>query len=172
MWAGTPKGVYRFEIAPVLPQSDRRSLASTITDRGDTTLSITAITEEHGLIDNSVGSLSLDSKNGHLWVGTVSGLSRFNTGIWSGPTDKKTVIVAPNPCSLSRHREVVFERVSPDATITIFNLSGTPIGTATPDRLVTNSGIFTWTPPTTIAPGSYYYAISPQRVVGKLFIIP
>jgi hypothetical protein len=172
LWAATQKGVYRFEIPPIFPESKSKTLASSISKLNDTTLSVTTITEENGLIDNDITSLSLDKNKGHLWIGTVSGLSRFNTGIWSGSSDKKSVIVAPNPCSLSRHREVVFEQVNPDATITIFNLSGRPIGTATADKLVSNSSIFTWTPPPNLAPGSYYYTISPKRVVGKLFIIP
>ncbi len=80
---------------------------------------------EDGLSDKKPTCLGFDEKLGVLWIGTVQGLSRFETEI---SLPKFEVTVYPNPFVLSKHKEkeITFKEVCNRELeeINIYTLSG------------------------------------------------
>jgi ligand-binding sensor domain-containing protein len=143
---------------------------------------MTSIGKSEGLISNTVNDLSIDRKNGYLWVATDQGLSRFTLGYSSTPAvDNKSIIVYPNPYSLSnpRHREIIFKHCAKNTRINIYAINGTLVKSLTSDANSayaltgnTTETTLSWTPPKNILPGTYFFVGSKPYITKKIIIIP
>ena len=134
----------------------------------------TSIDESSGLLSNSVQDLSLDRKNGYLWIATDRGVSRYSIGY---PLDRKNTgpaQVYPNPYSKRRHIEVVFAKLPPKGMVQVFSVNGALITTLSPVETGTNGSICTWKPSSGTVPGTYLYSIRSGSTIrqGKLIITP
>jgi hypothetical protein len=134
----------------------------------------TVIDESSGLISNHVQDLSLDRKNGYLWIATDRGVSRYSIGY---PVDRKNTgpaQVYPNPYSKRRHIEVVFAKLPPKSTVQVFSVNGTLVTTLLPVETGTNGSVCTWKPSSGAVPGTYVYSIRSEGTIrqGKLIITP
>ena len=143
---------------------------------------LSTIETSEGLISNTINDLSIDRKNGYLWIATSDGLSRFTLGhSFTSITNNNSIVAYPNPYSLSNpnHREIVFKHCAVNARVTIYAMNGSLVKSLTPDAnsaytLSSNSyeTTLSWTPPKNIAPGTYFFAGSKPYVTKKIIIIP
>lgn len=134
----------------------------------------TAITETHGLLSNNIWDLSLDRKNGYLWIATDRGVSRYMLGYSIGPKNIGTTLVYPNPYSKRRHREMVFEKLPPSSKLFIYSVSGTLIAVLSPQANSSYGSACVWNPPAKIVPGIYLYVVqsSAKNSQGKIIVTP
>jgi ligand-binding sensor domain-containing protein len=144
----------------------------------------TVFDKSSGLISNSIKDLSIDKKNGYLWIGTDQGVSQYFLGHTDVPVAGNSSIIAyPNPFSLSnpKHRGIIFKHCAPESKILVYSISGTLVKQLTRsennfnplDDNLFESTLY-WVPSKKLAPGAYYFVGYPQKPSGakKLLIIP
>jgi ligand-binding sensor domain-containing protein len=138
----------------------------------------------NGLASNNVNDVTIDKKNGCLWVATGAGLSRMGLGDTSTIlTDNKNIQAYPNPFSQTNpnHHEIIFKHCAFGSKVFIYTLRGALMKILSPD--VDNAYPFTgngsettlrWVPPKNIVPGMYYYVGQPAQSAKtqKLLFIP
>jgi hypothetical protein len=138
----------------------------------------TVIDESSGLLSNHIQDLSIDRKNGYLWIATDRGVSRYSIGY---PVDHKNTgrtQVYPNPYSKRRHLEsgydVVFAKLLPKSTVQVYSVNGALVTTLLPVETGTNGSVCTWKPARSTVPGMYLYSIRSSGTIrqGKLIITP
>lgn len=179
LWVGTQlDGVHRLTVSKLL-RNDGTVASCAI----DTTISIK---EKDGLIYNSVSHLAMDRKNGHLWIATENGLSKYDLGhTFTEVENNKNISVYPNPYVRSRHNEVVFAKLAPQSVIAIYTIDGRLITQliASGSNVIKTENTWTiiWKPDSRILPGTYLYTAKIKKesetsrskaVVGKLLILP
>jgi ligand-binding sensor domain-containing protein len=77
------------------------------------------------LVHDEVHSLDLEETTGVLWIGTLGGISRFDTGILAPSEDLSDISVFPNPANRDTgHRKVYFKRVPRGARVSIYTVAG------------------------------------------------
>jgi len=77
------------------------------------------------LLNNEVSDIEIDIETGIVYLGTVGGLSIFDSGVEAPSEDLTDVEAYPNPVLVSQEQEVVlFKRVPSGATISIYTISG------------------------------------------------
>lgn len=127
-----------------------------------------------GLISKNITDLSIDKKNGYLWVATENGVSRLSIGYSVEKNEVSDVLVYPNPFSKKKHSAVHFKNIPFGCRVEIYTVNGKNTGTAKVNR-ESNSGIYyTWNPNSDIAPGTYFYSVhgSGKSKAGKFIITP
>jgi hypothetical protein len=134
----------------------------------------TIIDESSGLLSNNVQDLSIDRKNGYLWIATDRGVSRYSIGY---PVDQKNTgpaQVYPNPYSMRRHVEVVFAKLPTKSTVQVYSVNGALVTTLSPVEAGANGSVCTWKPSRGTVPGMYLYSIRSSGTIrqGKLIITP
>ena len=134
----------------------------------------TVIDESSGLLSNSIQDLSIDRKNGYLWIATDRGVSRYSIGY---PVDHKNTgpaLVYPNPYSKRRHVEVVFAKLPTKSTVQVYSVNGALVTTLSPVETGTNGSVCTWKPSRGTVPGMYLYSIRSSGAIrqGKLIVTP
>ena len=138
------------------------------------THSRTAVNETHGLLSNRICDLSFDRKNGYLWIGSESGISRYSLGYSVGSQNTGPALVYPNPFSKRRHVELIFEKLPPSSKVLIYTVSGTLVAAVSPEENSTYGSACVWKPPASIAPGIYLYSIQSgvKNSRGKIIVTP
>jgi ligand-binding sensor domain-containing protein len=137
---------------------------------------IQAITTAHGLISNSINWLSIDKKNGYLWIGTDIGVSRMDIGYSiSNMPDVSDIEIYPNPVSLSKMRNstVSIRNVPIGGTISIYSADGQLV--AKPKELrKENAALYVWNISPELAPGIYVVMIRNGKQSGmkRIMITP
>lgn len=148
--------------------------------------SVTYYTEDDGLVSNSITYMSIDKRNGYLWIATDKGMSRFSIGhTFHALEDNENIVVYPNPYSLTKHKEIVFENVAPGADIAVYTIDGTLVEHIVDrgNNVKKNSYAWTylWRPRQSMLPGTYYFAAKQQiqnsifrkkTTVKKILILP
>lgn len=166
LWVGTStQGVFRLTPRPTNPD----------------TLSVLHYTTRQGLLSNTVQDVAVDSALGFIWFAHETGVTRYRRNDLRGTEGNMTedasagVKVYPNPFRPKMHAYVVFDNVSDDAIIGIYNrggrlvtsLSGSDVvgGRAEWDGKMKNGSL--------VAPGVYQYVIrgGSKTKKGKLLII-
>jgi hypothetical protein len=134
----------------------------------------TIVNETQGLLSNRVTDLSLDRKNGYLWIASERGVSRYSLGYSVGRTNTGTALVYPNPFSKHRHIEMIFEKLPPSSRIIIYTVSGALVATLFPEENSIYGSACIWKPPATIVPGIYLYTVqsSAKNSRGKIIVTP
>jgi ligand-binding sensor domain-containing protein len=154
LWLGTSnKGLIRYDLL---------NTTSTVIDRSS------------GLPSNKIQDLSIDRKNGYLWIATDRGVSRYILGYSVDNRSSAAPIVWPNPWSKRLNREVVFEKLSLKSSVQIYTVSGSLVAALTPVDSGTSGSVCVWKPSATIVPGMYLYTIRSGSTTarGKLIITP
>ena len=145
------------------------------------TLVATHFRMRDGLLSENVYDLALDSVNGSLWFAQDLGLSKLTrddlrsaSGYMTSSADS-SVKVYPNPFRPKIHSELVFDYVSEDARISIFNAGGKLVKSLSGDELL--GGRAEWDGKDgsgrLVAPGVYHYLVKrgSKTKKGKLLII-
>ncbi|MBN1130316.1 MAG: T9SS type A sorting domain-containing protein [Chitinispirillaceae bacterium] len=134
----------------------------------------TVIDQSSGLLSNTINDLSIDRKNGSLWIATNRGVSRYSMGYAVSGNTTASAQVYPNPWSKRRHREIVFEKLPVKSTVQVYSVSGTLIATLIPVDSGTRGSVCVWKPSTRTVPGMYLYTIRSESSTtrGKLIITP
>ena len=166
LWVGTStQGVYR--LTPRTTNPD--------------TLSVLHFTTRQGLLNDRVQDVAVDSSLGVVWFAHENGVSSYQRNDLRGTdgnmTDDagKDVKVYPNPFRPDRHDYVVFDNVSDDAVINIYNRGGRLVASLTGNDVA--GGRAEWkgrmNNGNLVAPGVYQYVIRGASKVrkGKLLII-
>ena len=204
-WIATAKGLYKYN-------SDANTLDSIPTSKIPVTINSVVVESEgilwlgtsadglirysvsdsvktvfnmtNGLVSNSVNDVTIDKKNGYLWVATGAGLSRMSLGdTLTILTDNKNIQAYPNPFSQTNpnHHEIIFKHCAFGSKVFIYTLRGALMKILSPD--VDNAYPFTgngsettlrWVPPKNVVPGMYYYVGQPAQSAKtqKLLFIP
>lgn len=166
LWAGTStQGVYR--LTPRTTNPD--------------TLSVLHFTTRQGLLSDKVQDVAVDSTLGMVWFAHDNGVSRYQRDELRSSEGNMTddarhdVKVFPNPFRPRRQPHVVFDNVSEDAVINVFNRGGRLVVTLSGEdiaggRAEWNGRLKNGEP---VAPGVYQYVIRAKSKVkkGKLLII-
>lgn len=179
LWLGTD-GIGLIRARAITMTHRDGSIASSWID------STTTFDESHGLINNKIKHMDMDRTNGHLWIATDMGLSRYNLGhSFKKVTTNTKMQVYPNPYIKSRHREIIFENLAPNSIIIIYTIDGRIV-----DQIVDrgsnvvktmNQWTYMWKPGTKILPGTYFYACKfredatdkrQKSRLGKILILP
>ncbi len=129
--------------------------------------------------------LAIDKINNYLWIAGENGLTRYQLGYSveqsEGKSDTFGNRIYPNPYSKMNHEVITIDNLSPNSFIDIYTLSGNLIAhfDSNNSESFSNSGsgkIFSWTPPSNIAPGTYLVAMKDSDTgitdIKKLVIIP
>jgi hypothetical protein len=145
------------------------------------TLSVLHFTTRQGLLNDRVQDVAVDSSIGVVWFAHENGVSSYQRNDLRGTdgnmTDDagKDVKVYPNPFRPDRHDYVVFDNVSDDAVINIYNRGGRLVASLTGNDVA--GGRAEWkgrmNNGNLVAPGVYQYVIRGASKVrkGKLLII-
>ncbi len=117
-WVGTDNGVF------VLSADGSDSLAHFTTSNSP-------------LIDNSVSTIAIDTKNGEVYIGTPKGISRVSSIYQEGSTDYSKIYVYPNPViqNSDDNIKVTITGLAGGSTVKIFSASGRLIATIDGSRL-------------------------------------
>ena len=166
LWVGTStNGAYR--LTPRVTNPD--------------TLSVTHFTTWHGLLSDRVQDVAIDSLLGYVWFAHDNGVTRYTRNdlrsTEGNMTDaaREEVKVFPNPFRPNRHQYVLFNNISDDAVINIYNRGGRLVATLANERVV--GGRAEWDGRmdngNIVAPGVYQYIIRGKSKVkkGKLLVI-
>jgi hypothetical protein len=134
----------------------------------------TVINETQGLLSNHVWDLSLDRKNGYLWIASERGVSRYALGYSVGRPNIGAAFVYPNPFSKRRHVEMVFEKLPSSSTVLVYTISGALVATLPPAVNSAYGSTCVWRPPAAIVPGIYLYTVrsSAKDSRGKIIVTP
>lgn len=127
-----------------------------------------------GLVSTNINDLTLDRKNGLLWVATDKGISRLSIGYRFSENSKSSVLVYPNPFSKKRHSMIHFKNLPFGSSVVIHDLGGKLVGKAKLSRESTEGSYYTWTPSPGTVPGTYFYSIHGEKIkkAGKFIITP
>ena len=166
LWVGTStQGAFRLTPRPTNPD----------------TLSVLHYTTRQGLLSNTVQDVAVDSALGLVWFAHETGVTRYRRNDLRGTEGNMTeeasasVKVYPNPFRPKIQAYVIFDNISDDAVIGIYNrggrlvtsLSGSDVvgGRAEWDGKMKNGNL--------VAPGVYQYVIRGGSTTkkGKLLII-
>lgn len=166
LWVGTSnQGVYRLTPRSTSPD----------------TLSVQHFTTRQGLLSDRVQDVAVDSGLGAVWFAHENGVSYYMRNDLRGTdgnmTDDagKDVRVYPNPFRPDRHEYIVFDNVSDDAVINIYNRGGKLVASLTGEEVA--GGRAEWRGRmkngNLVAPGVYQYVIRGASKVrkGKLLIV-
>lgn len=145
------------------------------------TLVATHFSMRSGLLSDNVYDLALDSVNGSLWFAQDLGLAKLTrddlrsaSGYMTSSADS-SVKVYPNPFRPKLHAQLVFDYVSEDARISIFNAGGKLVKSLAGNDLL--GGRAEWDGKDgsgrLVAPGVYHYLVKrgSKTKKGKLLII-
>ena len=94
-------------------------------DKEDETMEWRAIysTENSPLLNNEVTKIEIDKNTGLAYIGTLGGLSIFDSG-FEAPSISE-IEAYPNPAILAAgHSSIYFKKIPPDATVYIYTVSG------------------------------------------------
>ena len=145
------------------------------------TLKASNYTIADGLASNNLFDLTLDSRNGILWIATDKGISaikrkdlRSAKTFMTGDAEK-SVLVYPNPFRPKIHDKIIFDYLAEGARVQIYN-SGYKLVYSAADEALTG-GRLEWNGKdksgNLVAPGVYHYVIKnkSKSKKGKLLII-
>lgn len=134
----------------------------------------TIVNETQGLLSNSINSLSLDRKNGFLWIASVRGVSRYSIGYQIGVVNKGPPTVYPNPYSKRRHNEMVFQNLPPGSNVNVYTVSGSLLAALSPQDSSNYGSFCVWKPSGAIAPGVYRFIVNSKTKSsqGRVIITP
>jgi len=166
LWVGTStNGAYRLTPRPTNPD----------------TLSVTHFTTRQGMFSDRVQDVAVDSILGYVWFAHDNGVSRYKRNDLRSTDGNMTdnaredVKVFPNPFRPHLHQYVLFDNISDDAVINIFNRGGRLVFTLSGDKVT--GGRAEWdgrmNNGNLVAPGVYQYVIRGNSKVkkGKLLIV-
>ena len=166
LWVGTStQGAYRLTPRETNPD----------------TLSVLHFTTRQGLLSDKVQDVAVDSKLGMVWFAHETGVSRYRRNDLRGTEGNMTedasagVKVYPNPFRPKLQPYVVFDNVSDDAVIGIYNRGGKLVASLRGNDVV--GGRAEWDGKmkngTLVAPGVYQYVIrgGSKTKKGKLLIV-
>jgi len=114
------------------------------------------------LLNDEVTALAINADSGFLYIGTLSGLSIFDTGFEAPSKDLSDVEAYPNPVNVSAGQNAIFfKRVPTDAHIFIYTVGGELVDEFYGDRwnLVNGKN-------ERIAGGIYMFLVESKGVVG------
>jgi len=137
---------------------------------------IQTITTAHGLISNIINWLSLDKKNGYLWIGTDIGVSRMDIGYSiNKEPDVSDIQIYPNPISLSNmsNATISIRNVPTGGTVSVYSADGQLVGKPKEQRKE-NAALYSWKLTPDLVPGIYFVLIrnGKQSGVKRLMITP
>jgi ligand-binding sensor domain-containing protein len=132
-------------------------------------------TTNSSLVHDQIESLEMDEEEGVLWIGTLGGVSRFETGLLSPSQDLSDISVYPNPVKRTEgERRVYFSRVPRGAKVRVYTVAGEKVR----EFVSPNEGGFTSWDLTNdggeaVAGGVYLFNISSEgySTVGKIAVI-
>ena len=145
------------------------------------TLSVLHFTTRQGLLSNTIQDVAVDSALGFVWFAHETGISRYRRNDLRGTGDNMTdnarvdVMVYPNPFRPKIQPYVVFDNVSDDAVIGIYNRGGKLVASLRGSDIA--GGRTEWDGKmkngTLVAPGVYQYVIRGGSTTkkGKLLIV-
>ena len=145
------------------------------------TLSVLHFTTRHGLLSNTIQDVAVDSALGFVWFAHETGISRYRRNDLRGTGGNMTedaradVKVFPNPFRPHLQPYVVFDNVSDDAVIGIYNRGGKLVASLSGNDIA--GGRTEWDGKTKngslVAPGVYQYVIrgGSKTKKGKLLIV-
>lgn len=145
------------------------------------TLSVQRFTTRHGLLSDRIQDIAVDSVLGFVWFAHENGISRYRRNDLRGTDGNMTeearegVKVYPNPFRPKMHPFVLFDNVSDDAVIGVYNRGGKLVVSLKGGG--TSGGRVEWdgkmSDGSLVAPGVYQYVIRGASNVkkGKLLII-
>jgi len=127
-----------------------------------------------GFVSNQVNDVVVDNKNGRVWIASDHGVSQLVLGYNISASGKGAEIVFPNPFSLRRHTIMQFQNLPADGTLRVYTLDGTLAGKPEVVRSGDHGAYFSWTPPRSCSPGTYFYSFvsSGVKSSGRILIIP
>lgn len=166
LWVGTStQGVYR--MTPRVTNPD--------------TLSVLHFTTRQGLLSDRVQDVAVDSTLGWVWFAHENGVSRYRRNDLRGTDGNMTgearedVKVYPNPFRPLYQPYVVFDNISDDAVVSVYNRGGKLVVSLSGDKIA--GGRVEWDGKMKngnfVAPGVYQYVIrgGSKTKKGKLLII-
>ena len=179
LWGGTANnGIVRMSAYKVLNRN------GVVSDIGMD--SISYLTEEDGLLSNTINYLDMDRTNGYLWMATNKGISRYNIGhSFEKLENNRSIVAYPNPYVKSRHKRIVFENLTPGSSISVYTVDGKLVAHIVDKGSnvvkTTNEWTYIWWPDERLIPGMYFYTAKKQQiyerttdksVIGKFLILP
>jgi hypothetical protein len=166
LWVGTSsQGAYRLTPRPTNPD----------------TLSVLHFTTRQGLLSDNIQDVAVDSSLGVVWFAHDNGISRYRRSDLRGSSGNMTndanldVRVYPIPFRPKLQPHIVFDNISEDAVINVYNRGGKLVQTLSGDAVA--GGRAEWNGRmqngNLVAPGVYQYVIRGASKVkkGKLLII-
>lgn len=166
LWVGTStNGAYRLTPRPTNPD----------------TLSVIHFSTRQGMFSDRVQDVAVDSILGFVWFAHDNGISRYKRNDLRSSDGNMTdearqdVKVFPNPFRPKMHSFVLFDNISEDAVINVYNRGGRLVKTISGDGVT--GGRAEWDGKmdngNLVAPGVYQYIIRGASKVkkGKLLII-
>ncbi|MFC1725126.1 hypothetical protein ACFL4T_05840 [candidate division KSB1 bacterium] len=81
-------------------------------------------TENSPLIDNNINSIEINRKNGDIFIGTNSGMSKLTTPFKSPDINYSNVIIYPNPFVLSKHNQLIIKNLTGFSSVSVFSENG------------------------------------------------
>ena len=134
----------------------------------------TFFSESQGLVSTRINDIFIDKKRGNLWLATDLGVSRLSLGYIAKSSTKMVSFAYPNPFSHRDHESIWFQNVPLNATLRVYSLGGNVVGVPTLVREGEGGAFYQWKPPSTTAPGTYFYAVatSSSRKTGKIILTP
>ena len=145
------------------------------------TLSVLHFTTRQGLLSDKVQDIAVDSIQGYVWFAHQTGITRYRRNDLRSTDGNMTsdarqdVKVYPNPFRPRIQPYVVFENITDDAVIEIYNRGGKLVASLRGDEVV--GGRAEWDGKMRngdfVAPGVYQYVIrgASKAKKGKLLII-
>ena len=135
------------------------------------------VDEARGLISNNVYSLSIDSKQGRLWILTEGGVSQLDAGRESKVTSSEPLLVFPNVFSIGRRNthstaSITFARLEPRSVVSIYTLNGVLIDKINAVNFTANEWRAFWTPKNSLSPGTYFAVVKPSGKKTKIILKP
>jgi len=135
------------------------------------------INESAGLLSNNVLGLSMDNKNGHLWILTDGGVSRLDAGREVKVTSKEPLRVFPNVFSIGGRAQgassVTFARLESRSVVSIYAINGVLVDNVNAQLCqITDEWRAFWVPKRTLAPGTYLAVVKPSGKKAKIILKP
>lgn len=130
-------------------------------------------TTASGLISNNIRDLSIDRKNGFLWIATDTGISKLDIGYSVvNNLSGSNMEVFPNPFSISKMKQafVTIRNIPKDSKVAIYNSNGQLVAKPKLDRKG-NGTSYSWKPEN-IVPGVYQIVVKCNKgPKSKLFMV-
>jgi ligand-binding sensor domain-containing protein len=87
------------------------------------------------LVNNEVTEIAIDVETGMVYIGTVGGLSIFDSGFEAPSEDLSDVEAYPNPVNVEAgHNSLFFKRIPADANVYIYTVAGDLVAEFRGDR--------------------------------------